>query len=187
MKKIMFLWVLIFAMLAFLCVPQVNAAAKPNSLTLYKGQTYNLKNITKSISKNPKKIKYFLSKKKIVFVNSKGKIRALKKGTVILTAQSKKYPKRKIKIEITVKNKKKSLKSKKAKTRKSIELILPQKEYEDKETLDTSPDIENISGIGEDGSVPFVNNRLLLYFREDTADVRKKEIFREIKALIYFR
>lgn len=67
-------------------------------LSLTKGQSAAL-----SVKNNKKKVKWVSSNKKVVSVNGKGKVKALKKGTAIVTAA---VGKKKYKCSVTVSDKK---------------------------------------------------------------------------------
>lgn len=87
------------------CTITVKAAPKKISLnakkkTLKKGKTFQIKvKLPKNTASN--KITYSSSKRKVVSVSSKGKVKALKKGKAVITAKT--FNGKKAKITITVK------------------------------------------------------------------------------------
>lgn len=131
-RKLLFLALLI-ALSSFMSHPEAAAAKKrlpkvtkvyfaranTGRLTLYKGQTYPLKTTVIPADASNKKVKYSLSKKKIISVNAKGRIKALQTGTVYLTAKSD-SSKKKSKLKITVVEKKKYKKIKSIKPKKRL-------------------------------------------------------------------
>ena len=58
-----------------------------SSITLKKGKTDTLKPVRKPIT-SAEKITYTSSNKKVVYVNAKGVIKGLKKGTAVITVKS---------------------------------------------------------------------------------------------------
>lgn len=98
--------------------------AGTGKITLYKGQSYILGTTVSPSNATKKSVKYSLNKKNIVSVTAKGKVKALKNGSVTLTATAKDGSKKKAKLKITVVDKKKITKVKTMKaTGKTIELI----------------------------------------------------------------
>ena len=68
-------------------------------LTLKKGKTFKIKTSVTPIT-SPDKISYASSNKKIVTVNKKGKLKAVKKGTATITVKS---GKKTVKFKVNVK------------------------------------------------------------------------------------
>ena len=73
-----------------------------NTLVLKKGKTYSLKTKVTVKNKASKKVSYSSSKKKVATVSSKGKIKALKKGTTTITVKSKANSKKKDTLKVIV-------------------------------------------------------------------------------------
>ncbi|HIV23950.1 MAG TPA: Ig-like domain-containing protein [Candidatus Merdiplasma excrementigallinarum] len=71
----------------------------PSKLSMKKGKSYTLKAKTVP-SKSDEKITYKSSNKKVVTVNAKGRLKALKKGTAVITVKS---GKKKVTCKVTVK------------------------------------------------------------------------------------
>lgn len=103
MKKCKFIITAIIIMLVSLSSANIVQAAKLNSesVALMPEETYQLE-----VLDNKKSVKWYSSDKKIVAVNSKGKIRAKKVGKAIITA---KIGKQKIECEINVSKPKKAI------------------------------------------------------------------------------
>lgn len=222
-------------------------------LTLYEGQTYSLGIKNKSVT-------YSLSKKGIIYVTPKGKIKALKQGSVYLTAKSADKFNTKTKMKVTVVFKKnyrtiKKIQPKKKNMKLSVGehcalkfkikpknasnqnlkyksnkgkivsvngkgVITARKKGTAKITISTldgsrkksvvkvtvvensspkpfsptyvsgklndTPKQENMIGMdGKEGDdIPFVNNRMILYFDQGINSTRKMEIIKEMGATI---
>ena len=100
MAAIFLLLIVVFAGSTFASAASVKLSKK--KLTLFVGKAYTL-----SVSGTSKKVKWSSSKKSVATVTSKGKIKAKKKGTAVITA---KIGKKKLKCKVTVKQPVKKIK-----------------------------------------------------------------------------